>query len=64
LNTDVDSSALVSLDVAEEFSDGAESALRTAGQVPFTLSHELEVPNAFERLVGRGLLRRDQWLQA
>jgi predicted nucleic acid-binding protein len=55
-----DSSALVPLYVAERFSDAAESALRPAGQIPFTAIHELEVPNAFERLVGRDLMTRDE----
>ena len=34
--------------------------MRTAGQVPFTALHQLEIPNAFELLVGRGLLRREE----
>jgi predicted nucleic acid-binding protein len=50
----------VPLYVAEKFSDAAESALRPAGQIPFTVLHQLEVPNAFERLVGRNLMTRDE----
>jgi predicted nucleic acid-binding protein len=60
LTTYVDSSALVPLYVPERFSKAARSAVRTAGQIPFTALHELEVPNAFEQLVGRELITRDQ----
>jgi predicted nucleic acid-binding protein len=60
VNTYADSSALVPLYVTERFSDAADSTLKAAGQVPFTLIHQLEVPNAFERLVGRKLLTRDE----
>lgn len=56
----VDSSALVSIYVPERFSTSARSAIRGAGQVPFTAIHELEVPNAFELLVGRDLMTRDE----
>lgn len=56
--TYADSSALVPLYVSEQFSDSAERALRQAGQLPFTALHQLEVLNAFERLVGRGLMTR------
>jgi predicted nucleic acid-binding protein len=55
-----DSSALVPLYVTEQFSDAAESALRSSDQVPFTVIHQLEVPNAFERLVGRSLMTKEQ----
>jgi hypothetical protein len=34
--------------------------LRHAGQIPFSAVHQLEVPNAFERLVGRNLMTRDE----
>lgn len=60
MKTYADSSALVPLYVTEQFSDAAESALRPAGQIPFTAIHRLEVPNAFERLVGRGLMTREE----
>jgi predicted nucleic acid-binding protein len=60
MKTYADSSALVPLYVSEQFSHGAESALRPTGQIPFTVLHQLEVPNAFERLVGRGLMTRDE----
>jgi hypothetical protein len=46
--------------VTEWFSDAAESALRPAGQIPFTAIHRLEVPNAFEHMVGRGLMTREE----
>lgn len=60
MNTYADSSAIVPLYVTERFSDAAESVLRPAGQIPFTAIHRLEVPNAFERLVGRGLMNREE----
>jgi predicted nucleic acid-binding protein len=56
----VDSSALVPVYVPERFSTAAHVAVRTAGQVPFTAIHELEVPNAFELLVGRELIGRQE----
>jgi predicted nucleic acid-binding protein len=46
--------------VNERFSEPAESVLRHAGQIPFTVLHQLEVPNAFERLVGRDLMTREE----
>jgi predicted nucleic acid-binding protein len=46
--------------VNERFSESAESVLRHAGQTPFTVLHQLEVPNAFERLVGRDLMTREE----
>jgi predicted nucleic acid-binding protein len=58
--TYVDSSALVPLYVPESFSAAARSAVRDAKQVPFTVLHQLEVPNAFELLVGRGLITADE----
>lgn len=58
MRTYVDSSALVPVYVTERFSRAARSVVRTAGQVPFTAIHQLEVPNAFELLVGRELITR------
>jgi predicted nucleic acid-binding protein len=46
--------------VNERFSESAESILRRAGQIPFTVLHRLEVPNAFERLVGLDLMTREE----
>jgi hypothetical protein len=48
--------------VNERSSESAESVLRPAGQIPFTALHQLEVPNAFERLVGRGLMTSEECL--
>jgi predicted nucleic acid-binding protein len=56
VTTYVDSSVLVAVYVPERFSKAARQALRGAPQVPFTQLHELEIPNAFELLVGRGLI--------
>jgi predicted nucleic acid-binding protein len=58
VTTYADSSALVPLYVSERFSASADAALRPVGQIPFTVLHRLEVPNAFERLVGRELMTR------
>jgi predicted nucleic acid-binding protein len=60
VKTYVDSSALVPVYVPERFSSAARSAVRTAGQVPFTALHQIEVPNAFELLVGRKQISRDE----
>jgi len=60
VTTYVDSSALVAVYVTEAFSHAARAAVRAAGQVPFTAIHRLEVPNAFEMLVGRELITREQ----
>lgn len=60
MTTYVDSSALVPIYVPERFSTSARTAIRDAGQVPFTAIHELEVPNAFELLAGRDLMTRDE----
>lgn len=60
MTTYADSSALVPLYVSEQFSDSAERVLRRAGQLPFSAIHQLEVLNAFERLVGRSLMTRRQ----
>jgi predicted nucleic acid-binding protein len=55
-----DSSALIPLYVNERFSESADAALRDAGTIPFTALHQLEIPNAFERLVGRDLMTREE----
>ncbi len=60
MTTYVDSSALVPVYVPEQFSATARAAVRAAGQLPFTALHQLEVPNAFELLLGRGLLTREE----
>lgn len=60
MNTYIDSSALVPLYVTERFSDAADAAVTAAGPIPFTPIHRLELTNAFERLVGRRLLRADE----
>jgi predicted nucleic acid-binding protein len=60
VTTYVDSSALVAVYVPERFSKAARQTVRAAPQVPFTQLHELEVPNAFELLVGRGLITRQE----
>ncbi len=58
MTTYVDSSALVAVYVSERFSKGARQAIQAAAQIPFTALHQLEVENAFELLVGRGLISR------
>ena len=60
MTTYIDSSVLVALYVPERFSRAARTAVRTAGQIPFTALHHLELPNAFELLVGRGVITRDE----
>lgn len=60
MTTYIDSSALVPVYVTERFSKAARSMVRSVGQVPFTALHQLEVPNAFELLVGRTLITRDE----
>ena len=60
MTTYFDSSAFVAVYVPERFSVVARSAVRRAGQVPFTALHQLEVANAFEHLVGRGLITRHE----
>ena len=60
MTTYVDSSVLVAVYVPEHFSKAARKAVRDVPQVPFTQLHELEVPNAFELLVGRGLISREE----
>jgi len=58
VTTYIDSSVLVAVYVPERFSKAAREALCSVPQVPFTQLHELEVPNAFEFLVGRRLIKR------
>ena len=60
MTTYVDSSVLVAVYVPERFSKAARQAVRAAAQIPFTYLHELEVRNAFELLVGRKLITRDE----
>ena len=60
MTTYVDSSALVAIYVPERFSNAARRIVRAVPQVPFTQLHELEVPNAFELLVGRGSITREE----
>ena len=60
MTTYVDSSALVPVYVPERFSKAARTIVRGASQIPFTPLHQLEVPNAFEMLVGRGAITRDE----
>jgi len=50
--------ALVPVYVPEQFSTAARLAVRRAAQIPFTALHQLEVPNAFELLVGRRAITR------
>ena len=60
MKTYVDSSALVPIYVPETFSAAARAVVRAAGQVPFTALHELEVTNALELLIGRGVMTPDE----
>jgi len=60
VRTYIDSSVLVAVYVPERFSNAARQTVRAVQQVPFTLLHELEVPNAFELLVGRGAISREE----
>lgn len=60
MKTYIDSSVLVAVYVPERFSNAARQTVRAVRQVPFTLLHELEVPNAFELLVGRGSISREE----
>jgi predicted nucleic acid-binding protein len=60
VKTYIDSSALVPVYVPERFSRAARSAVRAAGQMPFTALHQIEVLNAFELLVGRKQITRDE----
>ena len=56
MTTYVDSSVLVAVYVPERFSKTARRLVGAIPQVPFTWLHELEVPNAFAMLLGRGLI--------
>jgi predicted nucleic acid-binding protein len=60
VTTYVDSSVLVAIYVPERFSNAARQTVRAVPQVPFTQLHELEVLNAFELLVGRGSISREE----
>ena len=60
MTTYADSSALLPLYVTEQFSEAADAELGSAGQIPFTAIHQLEIPNALERLVGRKLMTREE----
>jgi predicted nucleic acid-binding protein len=60
VKTYVDSSALVAIYVPERFSKTARRSVRAVPQIPFTQLHELEVRNAFELLVGRALITREE----
>ena len=60
MTTYVDSSVLVAIYVPERFSNAARQIVRAVPQVPFTQLHEIEVPNAFELLVGRGSISREE----
>ena len=60
MTTYIDSSVLVAVYVPERFSNAARQTVRAVPQVPFTQLHELEVPNAFELLVGRGSISREE----
>jgi predicted nucleic acid-binding protein len=60
VKTYVDSSVLVAIYVPEHFSQTARQTVRAVPQIPFTQLHELEVRNAFESLVGRALITRDE----
>jgi predicted nucleic acid-binding protein len=58
--TYVDSSALVPLYVPGALFRLRSPVAQDVKQLPFTALHQLEVPNAFELLVGRGLITRDE----
>ena len=60
MTTYVDSSVLVAVYVPERFSKAARQAVRALPQMPFTQLHELEIHNAFELLVGRRLITREE----
>ena len=60
MTTYVDSSVLVAVYVSERFSKPARRAVRAVPQVPWTQLHEIEIPNAFELLVGRGIMTRPE----
>lgn len=60
MTTYVDSSVLVAVYVPERFSKAARQTVRAVPQIPFTQLHELEIHNAFELLVGRRLITREE----
>ena len=60
MTTYVDSSVLVAVYVPERPSQAARQVVRAAPQIPFTQLHDLEVRNAFELLVGRHLITREE----
>jgi predicted nucleic acid-binding protein len=60
VTTYVDSSVLVAVYVPERFSKAARQVVRAVPQIPFTQLHELEIRNAFELLVGRSLITREE----
>lgn len=60
MTTYVDSSVLVAVYVPERFSKVARQVVRAVPQIPFTQLHDLEVRNAFELLVGRNLITREE----
>lgn len=60
MTTYIDSSLLVAVYVPERFSNAARQTVRAVPQVPFTQLHELEISNAFELLVGRGSITREE----
>ena len=60
MTTYVDSSVLVSIYVPEQFSNAARRVIEVAGQIPFNELHQIEVRNAFELLVGRTSITRQE----
>lgn len=60
MTTYIDSSVLVAVYLPERFSNAARQTVRAVPQVPFTQLHELEIANAFELLVGRGSINREE----
>lgn len=51
---------MVAIYVTERFSKAARTAVRRASQIPYTPLHHLEVPSAFEMLVGRDAITREE----
>jgi predicted nucleic acid-binding protein len=58
VSTYFDTSAIVAVYAPERYSKNARRALVAAPQVPFTQLHEVEVLNALELMVGRGMISR------
>ena len=56
MNDYFDTSALVALYVSEAYFQLARRAAQTAGQIPFTPLHDLELGNALQLLRGRRLI--------